>query len=202
MTIHTFGDSHSSNIRSGWRDCNNIKAHHIGPILCYSFGKEKLNRCNISKFDVKDNDTVIFSFGEIDCRCHIHKYITNDNSYEMIIDLIIYNYIEAIKINIDKCNVKLKNVCIYNIPPTIEKYKLRRKEDMLSIPTSDEERKKYVIYFNKCLKEKCNENNWIFFDIYNSYIDNNGFLIKRFSDGFCHIKNGVFIKEFINKYLL
>jgi hypothetical protein len=37
MTIHTFGDSHS---RSGW---SGIMNHHLGPVLCYSFGKEKLN---------------------------------------------------------------------------------------------------------------------------------------------------------------
>ena len=33
-SIHTFGDSHS---QFGWND--NIKKHHLGPILCYSFGK-------------------------------------------------------------------------------------------------------------------------------------------------------------------
>lgn len=39
MSIHTFGDSHGSNIHSGWKECCNIIAHHLGPILCYSFGK-------------------------------------------------------------------------------------------------------------------------------------------------------------------
>jgi hypothetical protein len=63
MTFHTFGDSHSSKIISGWRDCVNIKDHHLGPILCHSFGREKLNRCNISKYNLKDGDSVIFCFG-------------------------------------------------------------------------------------------------------------------------------------------
>lgn len=62
MSIHTFGDSHASNI-SGWKNCDNIKAHHLGPVLCYSFGKENLNRCNIEKFDIKENDSVVFCFG-------------------------------------------------------------------------------------------------------------------------------------------
>ena len=39
--IHTFGDSHSSDIISGWKHCKNIISHYIGPILCYSFGKER-----------------------------------------------------------------------------------------------------------------------------------------------------------------
>ena len=43
MSIHTIGDSHSYN---GW---NRIINHHLGPVLCYSFGKEKINRCDIMK---------------------------------------------------------------------------------------------------------------------------------------------------------
>jgi hypothetical protein len=37
--IHVIGDSHSSNSISGWKDCENIVSHHIGPVLCYTFGK-------------------------------------------------------------------------------------------------------------------------------------------------------------------
>jgi hypothetical protein len=65
-----------------------------------------------------------------------------------------------------------------------------------------EERKSYVLYFNKCLKKQCKENDWIFFDVYNSYCDNNGYLSKKLSDGLVHIKNGIFIKKFIIEYLL
>ena len=68
MSIHTIGDSHSGN---GW---TGIIQHHLGPVLCYSFGKEKLNRCDIRNFNIKDGDTIVFCLGEIDCRCHIHKF--------------------------------------------------------------------------------------------------------------------------------
>ena len=200
MSIHTFGDSHSCN---GWGGCDNIKTHHLGPILCYSFGKEKLNRCDIRKFNIKDGDTVIFCFGEIDCRCHIYKYITKDKSYKIIIDEIIHNYIDAIKINLKNCKVKLKNVCIYNIPPTPKKHTIpdqnRAKFPLLG---TDEERKSYGVYFNNCLKNICEENNWVFFDVYNFYIDNHGYLNKELSDGNVHIKNGSFLKKFIENYLL
>ena len=197
MTIHSFGDSHAY---FGLKDCN-IEAHYTGPILCYSFGKEKLNRCDIRRFGVKNDDSVIFCFGEIDCRCHIHKHITNATSYAMIIDEIVHNYIHAIKINIENCKVKLKKVCIYNIVPPIQKYNTEENPDYPYLG-SDEERKKYVLYFNKCLKENCEENNWIFFDVYDSYIDNNGFLNKKLSDGNVHIRDSSFLKEFMNNYLL
>ena len=41
-----------------------------------------------------------------------------------------------------------------------------------------------------------------FFDVYESYIDSNGFLDKKLSDGSVHIRDGCFLKEFINNYLL
>jgi hypothetical protein len=57
MSIHTFGDSHSSTRISGWKDCNNVIAHELGALLCYSFGKEKLNR-----FDIRNYDIIFFHF--------------------------------------------------------------------------------------------------------------------------------------------
>jgi hypothetical protein len=200
MSIHTFGDSHSL---LGWNYCNNIIVHHIGPVLCYSFGKEKLNRCDISKFGVKDDDTVIFCFGEIDCRCHIYKHVTKNNTYKMIIDDIVNNYVDAIKINVNKCNVKLKNICIYNVvpPPQPSLTALGGPSDY-PYRGNDEERKSYILYFNNCLKQKCIENDWIYFDIYNSYIDDYGFLSTKLSDQTVHIQNGIFLRQFINKYLV
>ena len=41
------------------------------------------------KFNVKDNDTIVFCFGEIDCRCHINKHVSKENTYQMIINSIV-----------------------------------------------------------------------------------------------------------------
>jgi len=192
MSIHTFGDSHSYN---GW---SGIISHHLGPVLCYSFGKENLNRCDIRNFNVKNGDTIIFCLGEIDCRCHIHKHISETITYQDIIDNIVTNYFEAIKINIDVSKIKLKNICVYNVVPPIQKYNT---DENPSYPYlgSDEERRDYTLYFNKKLKEKCIENNYIFFDIYKKYVDENGFLKKELSDGNVHIGDGTYISNFMNE---
>jgi hypothetical protein len=191
MTIHTIGDSHSYN---GWSGITN---HHLGPRLCYSFGRDKLNFCDIRNFNIQDGDTIIFSLGEIDCRCHINKHINETTKYEDIIDNIVYNYIEAIKLNIETSQLELKNICIYNIVPPIEKHNTHENPSQPYLG-SDEERKNYVLYFNKKLKEKCSENNYIFFDIYDNYIDENGFLRKDLSDDNVHIREGEYITNFIN----
>ena len=100
--IHTIGDSHSEN---GW---NGVVKHHLGPLLCYSFGKEKLYRCDIRKFNIKDGDTIVFCLGEIDCRCHINKHITNTTTYQDIINNIVDDYFDAIELNVSISQKKLK----------------------------------------------------------------------------------------------
>jgi hypothetical protein len=192
MPIHTFGDSHSHN---GW---SGIISHHLGSLLCYSFGKETLNRCDIRNYNIQNGDTIIFCLGEIDCRCHVHKHINSKKNAHEIIDEIVDNYFEAIKLNVVTSKVKLKNVCVYNVVPPVRKYNTQEDHNYPFLG-SDEERKCYVLYFNKKLKLKCNENNYVFFDIYDNYIDKNGFLIKDLSDGSVHIRDGKHITNFINK---
>jgi len=192
MSIHTIGDSHSF---VGW---NGVINHHLGAILCHSFGKEKLNRCDIREFNIKDGDTIIFSLGEIDCRCHIHKHITDTTTYQYIINEMVNNYFEAIELNVSISQIKLKNVCVYNVVPPVQKYNSCEDPNFPFLGT-DEERKQYVLYFNEKLKEKCIERGYIFFDIYNNYIDENGFLRKDLSDGKVHIGNGVYINNFIKE---
>jgi hypothetical protein len=191
MTIHTIGDSHAS--LGGSKE---IIKHHLGEGLCYSFGIKKLDRCDIRNFDFKDGDTIIFSLGEIDCRCHVHKHITRSKTYQDVIDDIVNNYIEAIELNISVSKINFRNVSVYNVVPPIQRWNTWENSEFPYLGT-DEERKQYVLYFNKKLKERCNEKKYIFFDIYNNYTDENGFLRKDLSDGNVHIANEIYINKFI-----
>jgi len=195
MSIHSIGDSHSIN---GW---TGVIHHHLGPVLCYSFGIKNINICDIRNFNIKDGDTIIFCLGEIDCRCHIHKHITDTKSYQDIINNIIDNYFEAIELIISISQIKLKNVCLYNVVPPIQTYNTLENPEYPYLGT-DEEQKQYTLYFNKKLKEKCIEKEYIYFDIYNKYLDENGFLRKDLSDGNVHIGNGIYISNFIKENIL
>ena len=205
--IHTFGESHSV---YGWNKCKNVITHSIGPVLAYSLGRDKLQRLNIKNFNIKDNDSVVFCFGEIDCRCHIHKYITKDNTYKMIIDNIVNNYVDAINLNINNCDTKLNKIAIYNVVPPVEDNYIKTWEgdELLNAVKkwpflgTDIERQVYVKYFNNCLEKKCLLNNWIFVNIYDFYADKNGFLNKSLSDGLVHIDNPIFLQKFIDIHLI
>jgi hypothetical protein len=48
---------------------------------------------------------------------------------------------------------------------------------------------------NEKLKEYCKNYNYIFFDVYENYVDDKGYLNPMYSDNNCHIDNPVFIIE-------
>lgn len=62
---------------------------------------------------------------------------------------------------------------------------------------TNEERKLYALYFNECIQENCKEYGYGFFDIYDKYIDSNGFLLKSESDLNVHILNPQHHHDFI-----
>lgn len=192
MRIHTVGDSHS---HCAWPDY--VIPHHLGAILCYSFGKEKLERCDLRDLDIEEGDTVIFCFGEIDCRCHIHKYITEDVTYQNIIDEVVTNYFEAIEITTSK--IKLKNIGVYNVVPPNNGGTSPR--DWAGHSKPEEQRKRFVEYFNQQLKLKCEEYGYWFVDIYDKYTDDTGWLNPSMSDGHMHIDYGLPLYEHMEAYL-
>jgi hypothetical protein len=192
MKIHTFGDSHSY---FGWDTIPNVINHHLGAKLCYSIGRDGINIKD--GYNVNDGDTVIFCFGEIDCRCHIHKYVSDTKDYKQIIDDIVTNYFIQIQKAVSTLYVK---TVIYNVVPPVEKNNTHE-NPVYPFLGSDEERKAYVLYFNEKIKEMCQEYHFIFLDIYNHYIDSNGFLNKSLSDGNVHIRDGVYLKQFVENNL-
>jgi hypothetical protein len=189
MVIHTFGDSHACN---GWDGIPDLITHTLGPKLCFSIGRDGINIKD--GYDVKNGDTVIFCFGEIDCRCHIHKHITRTNNYKQIIDDIVDNYFAKIRIAVDGFD-DLK-ISIYNVVPPVQSFNTKNNPKYPFLG-KDHQRKTYVLYFNEKLQEKCIEYNFLFFNIYDKYADNDGYLKKSLSDKMVHIRDGVYIREFI-----
>ena len=166
-----------------------MKVHWLGPKLCYSIGRDGID---IKNSGVVDNDIVVFCFGEIDCRCHIHKHI-GKKSYKEIIDAIVEKYFIALKKSIESLTL---TTYVYNVVPTVRAKDIKDNPEF-PLLGSDEERKEYVMYFNYRLKEKCHEYRFTFFDVYNKYTDKDGFLDKELSDGNVHIRDGRFIEEFL-----
>lgn len=195
--IKTIGDSHSDGKWSNWDSVPGVETNWLKGQgkLAYSIGRDGID---ITNFDIKEGDTVIFCFGEIDCRCHVHKHVNKDKSYKNVIDEIVFSYINAIKKNINIIpNTKF---CVYNVVPPVRKAKVHQNPEYPHLG-SDNDRKNYHEYFNKKLKEYCIENDFIFFDVYKEYSDDEGFLKKEMSDNNVHLRDPKPRVEFIKKYL-
>lgn len=165
----------------------------------YTFGCMGLKLLNIreEKYGIKENDIVIFCFGEIDCRNHVHKHVSEKKTYKDVIDEVVINYFDSINKNLYN-NIK---ICVYNVVPPI-RYRKEASNHPFPYLGSDEERKLYFNYMNSKIKELCKINNFIYFDIYKDSCDDQGFMRKEYSDGNCHLRHTEHSINFIKKNLL
>ena len=196
MTIHTFGDSHCAfgfcKIKSNNFSvvCNNVNATTM-----MNFSRFKLKVIDIYEFNVQEGDVVLFSLGEIDCRCHVHKF---KEKFKTLINEMITGYMDAIKVNVERF-IDLK-VMVYNIPPTLRGTIYNNNIEYPFI-CSDEERIVYIKYMNEKLKEHCKDNNFIFLDVYDKYVGDDGLMKYELSDGRIHVDNPIFIEEFLKNII-
>lgn len=171
----------------------------MGSVLCHSIGKYGITRCNLDRVHgLSDHDTVIFCFGEIDVRCHVHKRVCVEGvPHERIIEDLVQNYFRALRDIIEKCEKKSLKVGIYNIIPPSRK---STQQENIHYPYqgTDDERRLYTTYMNMCLKKQCQIHEYTFVDIYHDYMDKEGFLDVNTSDGGIHIGQGDSLHEFMS----
>eukprot|EP00747_Dinoflagellata_sp_TGD_P059377 gnl/TRDRNA2_/TRDRNA2_151539_c2_seq1.p1 gnl/TRDRNA2_/TRDRNA2_151539_c2~~gnl/TRDRNA2_/TRDRNA2_151539_c2_seq1.p1 ORF type:complete len:388 (-),score=66.12 gnl/TRDRNA2_/TRDRNA2_151539_c2_seq1:81-1220(-) len=190
--FHTVGDSHST---YGWH--RSVVVHHLGPLLCYNVHRMNLEAMCGDAVDpserIEAGDAVCFCFGEIDCRAHVFRHCGDSKRYQDVIDEIISSYFGYLQSQMPKMPQGVR-FFIYNVVPPVRR---EGQHENTAFPFwgSDEERLSYVVYFNARLKVLCGHLGYTFFDIYDSYADADGFLLKEYSDGSVHIKDGRFIVE-------
>lgn len=195
--IHTYGDSHSW---FGWRDVKitKVNVNHLGPRLMYSFGAN--GEIVVDSKKLSTGDVVIFCFGEIDCRCHIHKFVNLEkNNINEVIENVVSLYIQTVDKNMNTYRNMNVATFIYSVPPPIRKAEGRENNEFPFLGT-DEERKSYHQQMNEILRKKCSENNIGFFDVYKEYSDSEGYMVKNLSDGICHIYNPIYIEQKLKDY--
>jgi len=88
--IYCIGDSHVFHFSLS----KFFSIKHIGPALAYQAYDKWLPQ-QISPFvnNISSNNILLFSFGEIDCRCHIAKYLKN-SSIEIECEKVLLKYIK------------------------------------------------------------------------------------------------------------
>jgi hypothetical protein len=199
MKLHTYGDSHASEW-GAWNKLDipglEVVINHIQGKLMYSFGRDRM----IVVGNITDGDMVVFCFGEIDCRCHINKY---EPYWEQTIDEIVKKYFETIAENVKY--YPATTVFVYNVVPPLERELPENFHteigNLLPSIGTDRDRREYTEYMNYMLSNYCERYGYVFFNVYDKYVNEKGFLSTEYSDGNCHIKNPVFMREFLLNFL-
>lgn len=193
--LHTIGDSHGGGVTGllgAFDQVGGVTHHHLGPRLMHSVGRDGLD---LRAHGIADGDTVICCFGEIDCRCHIHKF---GPDYRRTIAATVGRYVQALLVNLDR--LPHLRLCLYNVPPPIRKAG-KPESPVYPYLGTDEERLAYVTCMNQHLAEQCERYGLIFVDVAREYADEQGFLRDYQSDGNVHIVDPVPLRRFLDLHL-
>jgi peptidylprolyl isomerase len=173
--IYIIGDSHSLMFRN-IQDCI---IHPIGPVTMHRIGRDGFN---IKDCGISENDIVVFTFGEIDVRCHIglqrDKY---DRDIDEIIETLSENFMQAILEN-DRQFTNVHYVICSVVPPCNAGY-----NPEFPFYGTLADRINITKRLNEKLKNKSELNNIGFIDIYDYYSIETGELDLSISDGSVHI---------------
>lgn len=196
--IYIFGDSHAKfsfkNLQYPHCNCSepSITMHRIG--------RDKLIP-NFNSSIHTENDTLIFAFGEVDCRCHIQRQKDAGRNEEDIIEELASKYFEAIISNIRI----YKNVIITGIIPPTEQNDYENLNGPIRhefpFVGSDEDRVRFTEKMNQKLMFYADKYNFFYFYPYEDYELPNGCLNYRYSDNCVHIgDNSEILKKFSNQF--
>ena len=197
--IYIYGDSHA---KFSFKD---LHLEHIN-MHCSSITMFRIGRDNIIiNFDknmvLNENDVIVITYGEVDCRCHIQKQIQYGNDENDIINELVNNYFLTIRNNIlTKCKI-----IIVGVIPTTKKndYESLHGPILHEFPFvgKDEDRVRCTDKVNKKLEELALINNYIYFNPYNYYTRDDGTLKYELSDNCVHLGNNLyFLEKFYDCY--
>lgn len=177
--IYTVGDSHAWH---AWLNIPGVKTNTVGPMLMHTFGKQNADVVRNFPKDV----IVCFCWGEIDCRCHVHKH----QPWTETVDRLAKAYLDTIR----QTAQGFKDVWIFNIVPPPRKGTIVESEGFPLVGT-DEERLAYA----RRLNDRLRESEFPFIDVYDQYADKDGFMRMEMSDGNVHVKDTAPIVDWIER---
>lgn len=200
--IHCVGDSHV-NIFTGTSRipglfCGNHNEDKNEKVFTYNIGPKcahnivfKYERFLKSVESIKKNETIILSFGEVDCRIHFYK-ISNQQykDIEDCIDETIDRYFSFVK---DVKEKVTSDLIVYGPPPSKSNEALVNYENFFSGTQKD--RNEICRKFNNRLKEECGKNGYQFLSLFEHVIN------EDFSVNDCYYRDYIHLNEKCFPYL-
>ena len=189
--IYLYGDSHAHfSFKELARD---HKDDHCPSITMFRIGRDNII-INLTD-NIKENDVVVLSYGEVDCRCHIQRQIDHGRDEDTVINELVHAYYQTILSNITvPCHVIIVGV----IPPTRrEDYEAIHGPILHEFPFigTDEDRVRYTNKMNGALEEWARTHKHHYFNPYAYYTREDGTLHFELSDEVVHIGDNSHVLE-------
>jgi hypothetical protein len=189
--IYIFGDSHARfNFKNLPVENQNL---HVNSITMHRVGRDN-EIINFRENMNHQDNTFIITYGEVDCRCHIHKQLSMQRDLNEIVQKLVDDFCLTISNKIKR----YKKIIVCSVVPPIRKSEAIGESPEFPRLGTDEERVLFTKLINEQLKINCNKFNFVYFDIYNLYARDDGTLDLELSDKICHIQENELI---INKIL-
>ena len=197
--IYIYGDSHAS------FSFNNLTLQHMN-LHCSSITMHRIGRDNIiihfDKNTIQPNDTIVLSYGEVDCRCHIQRQINLGKHEDDVIYELVNQYITTIYQNTKDLNLHI--IIVGVIPPTKQSdYESIHGPILHEFPFvgTDEDRVRYTRKVNELLEQLSIQYGYLYFNPYDYYTRSDGTLKHELSDTIVHLQdNQYFLNQFIEFY--
>lgn len=206
--IHVIGDSHTS-IFSGKN--NIVDTYHISKLIPHNeqFSMYRIGACTangilqqrqtiseiLNLYVNKDKDTVMFCFGEIDCRVHLSKLIFVQGKPFEVIGPVVNEYFNTImyykQLGYD--------IVIWGVSPSHNSEILHDKSFGTNL-----ERNFISRVFNNYLESLCEENNIPFVCLFDELLLPDGQTDMRYFDGWVHLNLKAYpmiLQELKNNYI-
>lgn len=176
--LYLYGDSHARSSFKGLtipHDCRSEPS-----VTMHRIGRDK---GIVNWTPCAPNDTVVLSYGEVDCRGHIGKQIDLGRDEDEVISELTSPYVDTIR-SVVSCRV----VVVAVIPPTTRaEYEAENPDGGFPFVSSDADRVRYTAKVNASLAAHCKRLGFVFFDPYGPYTREDGCLRRELSDGNVHV---------------
>lgn len=189
--IYIYGDSHAN---FNFKNLNlPHKNYYHNSITMHRIGRDN-NIINFNRRQIKEKDTIVLVYGEVDCRCHIHRQIKLGKEEDAVISELVSNYFRTIQNNVP---LQTKVIIVGVVPPTYKPNEETREDpnNMFPIIGTNEERVRYTYKVNCLLEEMANAHNYVYFNPHSYYTSSEGTMKPELSDNCVHIGNNTFLLE-------
>ena len=184
--IYIYGDSHA---RFSFTNLNlEHKDLHCPSITMFRVGRDNA----IINFDsnqvFNENDVIVISYGEVDCRCHIQRQINTGREEDSVINELVEKYFQTITNAL--YNKNLRVIIVGVIAQTRQfDYEVLNGPITHEFPFvgTDEDRVRFTLKVNLKLEELANKNSYTYFNPYSYYTREDGTLKHELSDRTVHL---------------